>query len=229
LKDKNNEEVKMKSKLLTFSFLLFFAGKTFGGIGVGESDAGATPVELTSFSAQFHEGNVVLTWQTATEVNNSGFEIQRAVGENPENFEKIGFVKGAGTSNSPKEYTFVDNNVSSGKYSYRLKQIDLDGKVKYSTVLSVNIGAPTEFRLFQNYPNPFNPTTIIEYRLPKEQFVTLKIFDMLGKEVATLVNEPQAKGSYKVTFDANSLPSGIYFYRINTPEYQATGKMLLLR
>jgi len=190
------------------------------------------PVELTSFTATVSGGKVTLNWQTATEVNNYGFEIQRSVvsgqlsviSDQRSEWETIGFVEGHGNSNSPKDYSFIDENVAAGNYLYRLKQIDNNGEFSYSSEVEVNIEAiPTEFALYQNYPNPFNPTTKIRYSIPSfeshsgaaEQNVSLKIYDVLGNEVATLVNENKAAGNYEVLWNAASLASGVYIYRIN--------------
>ena len=237
MNDKNNEEVKMKSKLLTFSLLLFFAGKLFGGIGVGESSEQATPVELSFFNILLGTNNSIeLNWQTATEINNYGFEIQRSEsGVQHSYWKTIGFVEGAGNSNSPKSYSFTDNVNASGKYSYRLKQIDLDGSFEYSNIVEVNVGSPANFALLQNYPNPFNPTTAIMYSLPAkngvetQHAVSLQVFNSLGEKVATLVNKEQAPGNYTARFDASNLPSGIYFYTLRTGNFVSTRKMILIK
>ena len=185
------------------------------------------PVELTSFTANISGSIVKLNWRTATEINNYGFEIQRAT-ENSD-WQKIGFVEGAGNSNSPKEYSFTDNIGKSGKYSYRLKQIDINGEYKYSQVVEIFVGLPTKFELKQNYPNPFNPTTNIKYSIGKKTKVTLKVYDMLGREIATLINKEQTPGNYAVEFDALSLSSGVYFYTLKAGEFTATKKMILMK
>ncbi len=192
------------------------------------------PVELTTFSASIVHNKVQLSWTTATEVNNYGFEIEKS--DNKINWQNIGFVKGNGNSNAPKHYSFTDNEIGTGKYFYRLKQIDIDGKYKYSRVVELDMGMPKKYDLSQNYPNPFNPTTTIKYSIPvspvgDENFrpVQLKIYDILGKEVTTLVNKNQAPGNYTVNFDASDLPSGIYFYRITAGSFTETKKMILLR
>jgi len=203
------------------------------------------PVELTTFTASFAGSNVELNWQTATEVNNYGFEVERTSprpspyqgegGEAGRGWEKIGFVQGHGNSNSPKNYSFEDKSVESGKYSYRLKQIDNDGGFRYSQEVEVKVEAiPTEFALFQNYPNPFNPSTIIKYSVPKiinnqSLIINLKVYDVLGNEVATLVNEEKAPGNYEVMFDGGKLASGVYISSITIGSKIKTAKMSLIK
>ena len=199
--------------------------------------SGVLPVELTTFSANNVDGKVELNWKTATEVNNYGFEIQRSEVSSQSSFDnsqssfaKIGFVKGSGNSNSPKNYSFTDATPPSGNVQYRLKQIDNDGTCKYSSIITVN-SLPTRFSLEQNYPNPFNPTTTIQYSIPKTEFVTLKVYDELGREVTTLVNENKAAGSYSVQLSAvvNKLSSGIYIYRLQAGDYTIMKKLVLLK
>lgn len=184
------------------------------------------PVELISFSANVFENNVRLTWQTATELNNQGFEVQRkAIGGE---FTTITFMKGNGTTTQKNEYSYTDKNLDEGKYFYRLKQIDLDGTTSYSKEVEV-IVQPSEFALSQNYPNPFNPSTIINYQLAQKTQVKLIVFDMLGKEIATLVNEEKDAGYYKIQFETNNLATGIYFYQINAGNYTETKRMVLIK
>ena len=129
-----------------------------------------------------------------------------------------------------KSYSYTDNsNLLSGNYSYRLKQIDNDGQFKYSKVVEVSFNAPAEFSLKQNYPNPFNPSTKISYALPSKGFVTLKVYDVIGNEVASLVNQEQEEGEHNISFDASNLSSGIYFYKITAGNFVKTMKMILLR
>ena len=207
----------------------------------------ATPVELVSFTANEKDNNeILLTWETSTEVNNFGFEIQRRFAQdssdNDNKWEKVAFIEGQGTSNTSHRYTYTDNVNKSGKYIYRLKQIDLDGGYAYSKKVEVVVGAPTKFELFQNYPNPFNPTTTIKYSIPfivetqnfaSLQTVTLIVYDALGREVATLVNKKQKPGRYSVQFNATTasggLPSGIYFYTLRAGNFVQTRKMILLK
>ena len=178
------------------------------------------PVELTSFSANVMGKNVRLEWTTATEKNNYGFEIERRNLENP--WLKIGFVPGAGNSNSPKTYFFHDKNLFPGEFFYRLKQIDLNGQFEYSPSIKVNLSSADEFELYQNYPNPFNPSTNISFSVPTESEVTIKIFDALGKELMTFVKGKFAAGTYTKRLDAKNLPSGIYFYTLETESPSGT-------
>ncbi len=187
---------------------------------------GVLPVELTSFTAAATDGKVMLDWKTTTEVNNYGFEVQRSVNNN---WVKIGFVLGHGNSNSPKNYSFTDNPTGGKKFKYRLKQIDPNGKFEYSSVVNVSIDVPANFAVAQNYPNPFNPTTVINYQLPISGYVTLKVFDMLGREVATLVNEKKVAGNYSVTFNGNALSSGVYFYQLRSGSFVETKKLTLMK
>lgn len=191
------------------------------------------PVELTSFSARSEGASVILDWITATEINNYGFEIERAV-RNSESgvlsYGKIGFVAGAGNSNGVKEYSFTDSTAKAGKYSYRLKQIDNDGKYKYPGTVEISVSVlPKKYSLSQNYPNPFNPTTTIRYQLPEAAEVDLKVFDMLGREVRTLLKEMQNAGNYDIVFDSAGLASGIYILKLTAGKYTKSIKMSLLK
>ena len=194
------------------------------------------PVELISFKASVNNNKVKLNWTTATEVNNLGYEIQRSqkLSNKENNWEKIGFVEGHGNSTTTNTYQFTDTNLKDGKYNYRLKQIDLDGSFTYSNTVEVNLNAPIKFSLSQNYPNPFNPSTTIKYSIPNVgtslmKFVQLKIFDILGREVAALVNENQQPGNYEVEFNASNLSSGVYLYKLTAGSFTETKEMILLR
>ncbi|MBK9098986.1 MAG: T9SS type A sorting domain-containing protein [bacterium] len=184
------------------------------------------PVELTSFTANTDKNDVILTWNTATEVNNQGFEIQRKTsGE----FERVGFVEGKGTTTEVQNYFFRDKNLLSGTYTYRLKQMDFDGSFAYSDEVEVEIDQPNVFVLGQNYPNPFNPSTNIKYSIPADGNVTLKMYDILGKEVSTLVNEYQQAGTFDVVFDGSNLASGVYYYQLTTGDLTSTKKLMLTK
>jgi len=198
------------------------------------------PVELSSFSAKATKNIVTLNWETKTEVDNYGFEIERTPlippfgkGGRPEEggWEKIGFVAGSGNSNAPKSYSFKDNKSPAGKLLYRLKQIDNDGTFSFSEEIEVEVALPTEFRLEQNYPNPFNPTTKIEYQLPVNSLVKLELYSITGEKVSTLVNNELEAGYYTLTLNANELrlASGVYFYRLICNDYTSIKKILLLK
>jgi len=201
----------------------------------------ALPVELVSFTVAANQRNAVLSWRTATEVQNSGFEVQRSVnrGESAingqelaaSNWTKAGFVRGSGTSNSPKNYSFTDNVGAAGTYSYRLKQIDRNGAFTYSKTVTINLGgAPNVFALGQNYPNPFNPSTNIQFTVPADGRATLKIFNALGEEVATLFDGAATAGeNHQATFDASRLASGIYFSRLEFNGRTQVKKMMLVK
>ncbi len=193
------------------------------------------PVEVTSFAAAAAGTTATLRWQTATELNNYGFEVERRGLENGEvgmkntEWKKVGFVQGAGTSNAPKEYSFTDSKLSSGRYAYRLEQIDNNGAYKYSHSVEIEIAVPTEFVLSQNYPNPFNPTTNVEFGIRDACHVTLHVFDLLGREVAILVNEKKDAGRYSVQWDATRMASGVSFYTLQAGEYRDSKRLMLLK
>ncbi|MCW8817567.1 MAG: T9SS type A sorting domain-containing protein, partial [Ignavibacteriaceae bacterium] len=181
----------------------------------------------TSFSISANNGDVILSWSTATEVNNSGFEIQRQNGESE--FVSIAFVPGHGTTTESKSYNFIDANLSSGSYTYRLKQIDFNGTFSYSNEVDANVTVPNRFELVQNYPNPFNPSTTIQFALPQSSFVTLKVYNALSQEVCTLVNGFTESGIHSINFDASNLNSGIYFYKLDAGKYSDVRKMTLIK
>ncbi|MDZ7625420.1 MAG: S8 family serine peptidase [Ignavibacteriaceae bacterium] len=211
---------------------------------VVEISSPIVPVELVSFNYELFDGSVNLSWITATEINNQGFEIERTRLRSSNYAEAswatIGFVPGFGTTTEPKSYSFIDEEISAGTYNYRLKQIDFDGSIEYSNEIEVEVMAPNKFSLEQNYPNPFNPSTIIKYAISNKQFVQLKVYDVLGNEVATLVNEELPAGEYEVDFHSNdnseqsfrlvrNLSSGVYFYKLIAGTFSETKKMILAK
>ncbi|MBP9581827.1 MAG: T9SS type A sorting domain-containing protein [Ignavibacterium sp.] len=209
------------------------------------------PVELLSFSSSVVDDDVTLNWATATETNNSGFKIERkSPSPTPslregtfDDWESIGFVNGYGTTTEPQTYSFIDKNLSAGKYQYRLKQIDFDGTFEYSNIVEAEIFTPARFSLEQNFPNPFNPSTKIKYTIPNVTLsgalptgrqvegsrVVLRVFDVLGNEVATLVNEEKPAGNYEVQFNATTLSTGVYFYTLQAGSFIQTKKMTILK
>ncbi len=193
-----------------------YTGGNYGGATVGTSSESPLPVELSSFTSNINGRNIKLSWITASEQNNSGFEVQRAVfGSEYLVFSKMAFVSGKGTTNTPSSYTFEDKNLQTGKYQYRLKQIDNNGNFEFHNLNgTVEVGIPNKFDLSQNYPNPFNPVTKINFDLPADSKVTLVIYDVTGRQVAKLLNnELRTAGYYTMDFNGSSMASGIYFYR----------------
>jgi len=198
-----------------------------GGPGAcGWSDL-IIPVELTSFTANVSDADVLLNWTTATEVNNQRFEIERRSEEDQS--ITIGYVEGYGTTTEPKEYSYIDNTVGTGIYYYRLKQIDFSGQYEYSDEIEVEVNGPLTFALEQNYPNPFNPSTLIKYSVPENGFVKLSVYNLVGEEVSVLVNGTVDAGFYEVAFNAANLPSGTYFYRLQAGNTIQVKKMILLK
>jgi hypothetical protein len=201
------------------------------------------PVELTSLTAYADEGKVLLNWETETETNNKGFEVERSQSVRTPSeisdvrgktaWEEIGFVTGNGTSTQTHSYSFTDKNVIPGKYSYRLKQIDFDGTSNYSKEVEIDVNVPSAFALQQNYPNPFNPGTMIQYSIPADEHVKLYIYNLLGQKVVTLIDEFQKAGQHKIKFNALSgnraLASGVYFYNLEAGSQIQIKKMILMK
>lgn len=191
------------------------------------------PVELSTFTSNVNGRDVNLIWSTESELNNQGFDIERSIASGNV-WSKIGFVNGSGTKNTPSNYSFADKKLKSGSYSYRLKQIDFNGNFRYYNLsTTVEIGIPLKYEISQNYPNPFNPTTKFDFSIPFESKVKIIVYDINGKEVKTLLNEPKKAGYYSVEFTATGLSSGVYFCRFAAnSDYKGftdTKKMLLLK
>lgn len=214
------------NKTVTVTDLNSFSTFTFG------DETAPLPVNLSSFTSTVTGRNVMLNWITSSETNNAGFEIQRSVQSENYNWVKIGFVKGFKNKLTPTNYEFEDNQLNAGKYNYRLKQIDYNGNFKYYTLnAQVIINVPSVFEMKQNYPNPFNPSTTIQYSIPVDAFVSLKVFDITGREIADLVNTQVKAGFYSVVFNSNlyRLASGIYFYKITAGNYINVKKLMLIK
>jgi photosystem II stability/assembly factor-like uncharacterized protein len=184
------------------------------------------PVEMVSFNANVSGQIVTLNWATATETNNQGFAIERKT--TGEEYTQIAFIGGKGTTAEKQTYNYTDN-VSSGKYFYRLKQIDFDGSFTNSSEIEVDVTLPIKFALEQNFPNPFNPITTINYSIPKDGFVSLSVFNLIGEKVAELVNSNIKAGSHQINFDASKFSSGIYFYKLESGSFTETRKMILMK
>jgi hypothetical protein len=208
-------------------------GQALTGVGILSVDAPA-PVTMANFNAGVFDNNSVrLSWETLLEVNNSGFDIERSKKET-NNWAKIGFVQGHGNTNQPNSYAFTDTKLNVGKYEYRLKQIDYNGNYEYFNLNNdVTIGIPGSFNVSQSYPNPSNPKSKIDYQIPFSGKVTIKVFDLSGREVATLADKIKEAGYYTAEFDGTNLASGIYFYRIiadgSNNYFTKTMKMVLVK
>ena len=210
-----------------------FIPNTLTGVVVGvggvllRTENGGLPVELVSFTASLNNNDVTLNWSTATEVNNSGFEIERR--SEGKDFDQVGFVPGFGTTTELKNYQFKDTNLKSGSYTYRLKQVDFDGSFKYSNEVNIDVQTPVYFELSQNYPNPFNPSTIIEFAIPNTEFVNIAVYNELGEKVTELINNILPAGKHQVQFNAKGFASGIYIAFMSAGEFSQTIKMNLLK
>ena len=206
------------------------ANLTIDEIFTGTGWSGVLPVEMTLFNAYVNGRDVSLYWRSEKEINNAGFEVQRATKEGQWN--KIGYVQGNGNSSSVNDYSYTDRNLSNGTYYYRIKQLDVNGNFEYFNLRNeITIGIPLKYELSQNYPNPFNPTTNLEFGIPEMGLVSLKIYNSSGKEVATIVNEVLAPGVYNYQFSTVNyqLTSGVYFYTLESGNFIETKRMVLLK
>jgi hypothetical protein len=191
------------------------------------------PIQLSAFSvASTGGGSVTLAWATVSETHSYGFYVERRkASEQGFTILPGSFIHGHGTTTVPQNYFFVDRSVTQGTWYYRLREVDLDGSVHFNEVVQVKVqlaDLPVSFSLDQNYPNPFNPNTTIRYALPAMSYVTLSVFNALGQQMATLVNDGQEAGYHEVRFDGGGLASGVYFYRLKAGDFLQTRKMLLL-
>ncbi|MDP3830951.1 MAG: T9SS type A sorting domain-containing protein, partial [Ignavibacteriaceae bacterium] len=198
---------------------------------IGIYTYGAVPVELSAFSANIVNDVIKLQWKTLTETNNSGFYIERT--NDNVNWNSLGFIKGNGTTVNEINYSFEDKTPGSGKNVYRLRQVDFDGTIKTAGIVEVDFNVITEYNLEQNYPNPFNPSTMINFQLAKAGFVTLKIYDLLGREVTTLINKEMEPGKHSVEFSTigggSNLSSGTYFYELSSGDFRSIKKFVLMK
>lgn len=193
------------------------------------SENGPLPVKLNSFTSSISGNNVKLNWITTSEENNSGFEIYRSE-LNKNDFVKIGFVTGKGNSSTPTNYSFEDKKLNSGKYEYKLKQVDYNGNYEFFKLSNtVEVTNPGKFTLSQNYPNPFNPVTKIDYSLPSNSKIRIDVYDITGKLIKTLVNETKNAGFYTVEFNASSISSGVYFYSMTSDNFKEVKKLTVIK
>jgi hypothetical protein len=192
------------------------------------NSGGEVPVELVSFNASVDKNVVDLRWITATELNNSGFAIERRSGNS--SYEKIAFVQGKGTTTQVNGYSYSDLVNQTGTYYYRLRQLNFDGTFVYSNEIMVSVIALLgQYALAQNYPNPFNPTTTIGFGIPEKRNVRLSVLNVLGEEIRVLLNEEKEAGYHSIDLNASDLPSSVYFYRLQSGNFIDTKKMLLLK
>jgi hypothetical protein len=194
--------------------------------------SGVIPVELTSFAASAINESVLLKWETATETNNKGFEIERSTDKSV--FSTIGFVSGNGTKSEKSSYSFIDKSVTAEKYYYRLKQIDYNGAFTYSDIVEVDNVVPAVFNLSQNYPNPFNPSTTIKFGLPVDSKVTITIYNTVGENVGVLTNNNYSAGTHSLNINVSDLSSGTYIYSLSAEgidgsKFQQSNKMILMK
>lgn len=214
-----------------FSAITDIIGYAGGSIGLilRYYDTTYIPVKLISFEGRTQHNKIILTWQTASELNNKGFEIEKSFDK--ENWFTLGFVEGGGTTTNLNYYSFTDNEIPSEIQYYRLKQLDFNGSFEYSKVIEVNSDLTiTSYQLFQNYPNPFNSLTIINYQVPVKSQINISIYDIKGEKILELVNEEKEKGLYKTALENVKLPSGIYFVRmITSTGYSAVIKITQIK
>lgn len=217
----------------------------YNAVGNSESDSIQTvtiiPVELTSFTASVTGNRVNLNWKTVTETNNRGFEIERVShpelvsGSSAPQWADVAFVSGSGTTTEPRSYSFTDDNLAAGRYSYRLKQVDFNGICNYSNALEVSIDIPLQYSLKQNYPNPFNPSTNLSFSLKTDAMVSLSIYNVLGEKIASLINHNEmSAGEHTIRFDASDMPTGIYVYTLEArgtdgSNFKSSNKMMLIK
>ncbi|HMQ79873.1 MAG TPA: T9SS type A sorting domain-containing protein [Ignavibacteria bacterium] len=202
--------------------------------GTGTICTGALPVSLSSFTSSVEKNNVKLNWVTEWELNNLGFDLERKESKEGSSWGKIAFITGGGTTQGQKFYSYEEKKLKAGSYNYRLKQIDYNGNYEYYDLgETVVIKAPNDYVLSQNYPNPSNPKCKIDYEIPFEGKVSLKVYDILGKEVFTLIDEFKSADFYSIEFDGSNLASGMYFYRIMAEgggkHFTKTMKMVLVK
>ena len=200
-----------------------------GDCALGSYSGNPLPVSISAFTAVSFNGVIKLSWKTSVETNNYGFDVERSLDKL--SWSKMGFVYGAGNSNTIQNYSYTDNTISgSGTYYYRLKQVDNSGRIKYSEISEADVVIEIkDYELFQNYPNPFNPSTVISYQVPVTGLVTIKVYNILGSEIATLVNEIKQEGSYHINYTAGNIASGTYFYRLQAGEFSSIKKLTFIK
>jgi hypothetical protein len=210
--------------LYAVAFVDELTGWVVGNNGaILKTNNGGIPVELSLFGYEIKNNDLILSWSTATEINNQGFKVIRSKNE-------IGYVPGSGTTTEPREYSFKDENVKAGTYVYELIQIDFDGTTQKIGELEIEIeNTASSYHLDQNYPNPFNSNTAISFTIPQRSHVKLYVYNSLGENIALLEDGFKEAGYYETDFDGSNLPSGIYFYRIISEKFVEAKKMILMK
>ncbi len=225
----NDVSNDVPSTFIRFSAPLNYLGYAVGSLGLVLKyfDTTSVPVELISFEGRIENNKIILNWQTASELNNRGFEIEKSLDKKV--WFNIGFVEGNGTTTESNYYSFIDDEIISGTQFYRLKQINIDGSFEYSEIIEINTDLTiTTFQLFQNYPNPFNASTIINYQTPLKSLINISLYDIKGEKILELVNEEKDTGLYHTTLENLTLPSGIYFVSMITSKGYSNVKKLIL-
>jgi hypothetical protein len=198
--------------------------------GGGTICNGALPVIIASFTYSVNKNNVLLNWVTSSEINNAGFAIERKEIISAGSWVNISFIPGHGTTSQSSNYYYEDKKLKTGSYQYRLKQMDYNGNYEYFSLHNnVNISKPAVYSISQNYPNPSNPKSKIDFEIPEESKVTIKLYNLLGQEVSTILNEQKEAGYYSIEFDGSNISSGVYFYRIDTNGFSKVNKMIILK
>ncbi|MBV6418825.1 MAG: Ycf48-like protein [Ignavibacteriaceae bacterium] len=218
------------SAFIKFSAPLNYLGYAVGSLGLvlRYFDSTYVPVELVSFDGRIENDKIILSWQTASELNNRGFQVEKSFDK--ERWFNIGFVEGNGTSSESNYYFFIDNEIASGVQFYRLKQIDYNGSFEYSKIIKINSDLTfISFRLFQNYPNPFNSSTTVVFDLPEKSLVLIKLYSITGEEVVTLVNGELDSGRYHFLIDGNNLASGVYLLRMISNDFISSKKIIMMK
>jgi hypothetical protein len=188
-------------------------------------DCSTLPVTLLNLSASPSGRRITVRWSTSSEFNNKGFEVMRSV--DGISWSSIGFVAGAGTTSEAKNYSYLDDNLEPRRYYYKLKQVDIDDRYKYSVIVSATVGGRGEYALGQNYPNPFAAETTIQYTLPQSGKVNLSLFDISGRVVRVLVNGSKDAGTHAVSFNTGTLTRGVYYYRIQVGDFTDVKKLTI--
>jgi hypothetical protein len=237
--DSGVRDVEGRVSLARVNSLVFtdrlYVGGAFSRVGeqdisVGlaiENSGSPLPVELAGLRAVANGDRVLLTWETASEWNNAYFQVEAAASERE--FVPLGTVEGTGTTSAPQTYRYLTSDLAPDTYRFRLKQVDVDGSFTFSDIVSVDLQTPDRLALWGNAPNPFHDVTSIQYEIPRDVHVTLRVYDVLGRRVATFVDHYQSAGRYEVTVDGASLASGTYFYRLSAGNRTATRRMVVAR